>query len=193
MITDEACSRLLAAIDAYDTGDGLIYDEVFREVQDRIASTGEADKIDIATLAFWKRSAQGAWISDLLRIPESTVRAATRSAFEATEDLIALQRLEVLPGYAAHGPLATALLTAYAPNTYAVLDDRALLALDRLGIPLSRKRGLTVRYFSRVRELRDGLTPRRPGVTTRDIDKGLFMIGLRPRKPSRTPVAEQPV
>lgn len=56
------------------------YDAVFWEVRGRIQEHGYARKLDLAALACWKRSAQGAWVSDLLAMPESKVREATASA-----------------------------------------------------------------------------------------------------------------
>ena len=186
VISAQDTARLLEAIEVYDRDTGPLYDEVFLEVHDRIAETGSAGKLDIAALAVWKRSAQNAWVTGLLSLPETHVRATTAAAFAAQDDLGALRALGVLPGYAAQGPLATAILTAYDPNRYAVMDDRALLALERLGISVSRSRGVTLRYLSAVRALVDTLQSRRPGVTPRDVDKGLYVLGVRPRRPTRT-------
>jgi len=195
MISPEGAKRLLEAIDVYDRDPGPLYDEVFLEVHDRIIESGSAGKIDIAALAVWKRSAQGAWITGLLSRPEAQVRTSTAAAFAAPDDISALRALSGLPGYAAQGALATTLLTAYDPNRYAVMDDRALLALDRLGTPVSRSRGVTLRYLSTVRALAEALRPRRPGTSPRDVDKGLYVLGVRPRRPTRrrTSSAQEPI
>jgi len=174
---DEVVERLLLGIDAYDRDGGLVYDEIFREVHDRIASNGDAGKIDIAAIAVWKRSAQGAWTGPLLGRPEAEVRAATSQAFSAEDDRAALGSLAVLPGYERQEALPTALLCAYDPVRYAVMDRRALAALASLGLGVGRTRGMTLRYLAQVRELRDQLADVRPGTTARDVDKGLFMVG----------------
>lgn len=125
----------------------------------------------------WKRSAQGAWTGPLLGRPEAVVRAVTRQAFSAEDDQAALRSLAVLPGYESQEALPTALLCAYDPARYAVLDRRALAALASLGLGVGRTRGVTLRYLAQVRRLRDQLADARPGTTARDVDKGLFMVG----------------
>ncbi len=187
MISAENGRRLLAAVDSYDRDPGPVYDEVFLEVHDRIVRTGSAGKVDIAALAVWKRSAQGAWISGLLNLPETHVRATTAAAFAAPDDESALKALSGLPGYATQGPLATALLTAYDPSRYAVMDDRALIGLERLGIPVDRSWGVTLRYLLIVRAVAETLRLTRPEISPRDVDKGLYVLGVRPRRPTRRP------
>ena len=187
MISDEDADRLLRAIETYDRDSA--YDEVFTEVHTRIAKAGSAGKIDVAALAVWKRSAHGAWTADLMSKPESHVRAATEAAFAAADDRTALRALAAVPGYKAQGPLATALLTAYDPNKYAVMDVRALLALDRLGTPVNEGLGITLRYLATVRALTDFLRPRRGDLSPREVDKGLYILGERPRRPTRRSAA----
>ena len=167
-------NRLLEAIDAYD---GETYDEVFREVHDRIASSGSAGKMDIAAITFWKRSGQGAWIKDLLNVPEETVRTTTAAAFAAADDGAALDALAVLPGFHRKEAIATALLSAADPQNFGVMDRRTLQALAALGRGVGTSRGLTLRYLTAVRDLRDELATVRPGLTARDIDKGLYVLG----------------
>lgn len=180
--------RLLKAIDAYDTPAGQVYDELLLEVGGRLRANGHAGKLDLAALAVWKRSAQGSWIGNLMNTPESVVVTATRASFEAAErhdDLGALVALRPIPGYCRQEAMASALLTAYDPIRYGVLDRRALFALEQLGLPLPRTTGMTLRYFEVVRSLRDHMEPARPGLTARKIDKGLYVLGERPRRPRR--------
>jgi hypothetical protein len=169
---------LLAAIDDYDEKHHH-YDDVFREVQDRIAQHGEAGKLDLAALTLWKRSAQGAWVSSLLHTDEKSVREATRRAFEASDDLQALGALAVLPGFASQAAMATAVLAAHCPREYGVMDRHALKALTAYGRDVGRSRGQTLRYLDAVRVLRDDLAAVRSGITARDVDKGLYVYGRR--------------
>ncbi len=176
-LTDEARHRLIETIDAYDTPTGLIYDEIFHEVHDRIERSGDAGKIDIAAITFWKRSGQGKWIGRLLQVPETEVRAATRQAFQAKTDQAALEALAVLPGFKQKEAISTALLCAYDPTEYAVLDRRALSALNTLGYGVGKSLGMTLRYLDTVRALRDDVRTIRPGTTARDLDKALYVLG----------------
>ncbi len=138
-----------------------------------------ASKSDIAILTFWKRSGQGAWTGRLLSLPDFEVREATRIAFSAETDSAALDALSSMPGFRAQDAIATALLCAFDPARFAVMDWRARAALDRLGLGIGDGRGRTLRYFERVRAMRDSLDSARSGITSREIDKGLFVLGAR--------------
>lgn len=177
-LSDAHRQALVHALEVYDTPAGSVYDEILHEVHDRIARAGDAGKVDIAAITFWKRSGQGSkWISALLQRPESEVRAATRAAFAADDDGQALAALAVLPGFKQKEAMSTALLCAYDPMNYPVMDRRALKALDAIDHGVGRHRGMTLRYFTTVRELRDALTTERPGTTARDVDKALYVLG----------------
>jgi len=180
-LDDEAAERLLRAIDAYDADDNR-YDEVFTEIGDRITEAKEAGKLDLAALITWKRSGQGAWVKDLLATPETRVREVTREAFATVGDLPVLNALAVLPGFESQEAIPTALMAAYDPEDWGVLDDRACSALNSLGLSVGNHRGKTLRYLTTVRTLRDHLAQWRPGITARDVDKGLYVLGERPRR-----------
>jgi hypothetical protein len=186
MISEDGIRLILTAITEYD-GSESNYDEVFLQVQANIAANGCAGKVDIAAITFWKRSAQGAWIRELLSVPEADVQATTRRAFEAVDDRAALKALSVLPGFRSQGPLATALLTAHDSDNFAVMDRRAFTGLGRLGIEMARGTGETLRYLSTVRQLRTAASRLRPDITTRDIDKGLYILGYTERAPGTAP------
>lgn len=168
--------RLLQAIAEYDRS-FPVYDEVFAEVHQRITASGDAGKTDIAVIGFWKRSAQGRWVGELLNVPERDVRAATRAGFAADSDGEALKALAVLPGFASQEAIPTTLLTAFDPVGYGVMDRRARKALDDLGFGVGTSRGMTIRYLEQVRDLRDQLRPTAPAITARDVDKGLYVLG----------------
>jgi hypothetical protein len=65
------------------------------------------------------------------------------------------------------------------------MDDRALLAVEGLGTPVGEGVGITQRYLATVRALTEFLRPRRAGLTPRQVDKGLYILGVRPRRPTR--------
>jgi hypothetical protein len=175
-LTPNQRRRLMAAIDAYDAGDNR-YDEVFLEVRQRITTSGWAGKLDLAAIVLWKRSAQGSWVKDLLATPEAVVREITRAAFATSGDLPVLRALASLPGFAAQGPIATALMAAYNPYDWGVLDSRATKALADLDRPIGKQqRDKTLRYLTAIRKIRDELANERPGITARDVDKGLWVL-----------------
>jgi hypothetical protein len=164
---------LLDAMDQYSQS----YDEVFIEVGERLREYGEAGKLDLAALICWKRSGQGKWVSELMELQDAEVRAATRKALVASTDQDRLDALAVLPGFRQKYAIATAVLAAYDPENFAVLDRRALKALERLGCPVIRGRGETLRYLDRTRDLRDQVRDGRPSVTARNVDQALWVIG----------------
>jgi hypothetical protein len=173
---DTTARRLVEAIEAYERAN-VEYDSIFHEVHERISADREAGKADIAVIVCWKRAAQGSWVSDLLARPEREVRQATRAAFAAADDGTALTRLAVLPGFARKEAISTALLCAFDPARWAVMDRNALNGLDLLNRGVTRSRGMTLAYFGRVRELSVCLADWRPGVNVRDVDKGLYVLG----------------
>ncbi|GAA1934176.1 hypothetical protein [Streptantibioticus ferralitis] len=63
------------------------YDEVFHEVAQRTERTGSLGKTDIAALVVWKRlSAQTPWVTELMTLPDTHVRAVTKRAVTAVRD-----------------------------------------------------------------------------------------------------------
>src|SRR6266536_6346237 len=172
---EDCVDRLLGAMSRYDPSG--FYDEVFTEVSDRIGERGEAGKADICVLITWKRAVQGRWITDFLLTPDAEVRDRTRKAFAAATDQQRLDALAPLPGFSAKYAMATVVLIAYAPVEFGGLDRRALHGLKVLGCPVTAGRGVTLRYLERVRELRDAAAARRPGVTARNIDQALWVLG----------------
>lgn len=73
--------------------------------------------------------------------------------------------------------MATAVLTAYDPEEFGILDWRALKGLERIGWPIVRGQGETLRYLLLVRELRDAARVERPSVTARNMEQGLWILG----------------
>jgi hypothetical protein len=112
-----------------------------------------------------------------MELPDAEVRAATREALAATTDQDRLDALAVLPGFRQRYAIATAVLAAHDPENFAVLDRRTLKALQHLGCPVLRGRGETLWHLDRIRDLRDQVRDRRPGVTARNIDQALWVLG----------------
>lgn len=168
--------ELLRAIEQYDRDDPY-YDEVFCDTSRRIRQRKEASKADIAAITFWKRSAQGAWTGKLLALPDQHVREVTREAFAADGDAAKLRALAPLPGFKGQNAIPTALLCAFDPAEFAVMDRRAHNALGRWGLGVGQQRGVTLRYLKRVRAIREHLRPQREEIMSREVDKGLFVLG----------------
>lgn len=172
--------RLANHIETYEQR-SQTYDELFESTSDRIRRRHQADKRDLAALAFWKHlNCNTVWVGRLLDIADEEVCAATRVAFRAIEPGDRYSVLaERLPGCRNWGPYASTILCAYDPENYAVRDRRALVGLQRLGCGIEAGAGLWRRYHERVLELRDALraVPGWSDATARHVDKGLFDIG----------------
>ncbi|MFI5689133.1 hypothetical protein [Streptomyces sp. NPDC051636] len=183
------------------------YDEVFHDVAQRTERAGSLGKTDIAALTVWKRlSAQTPWAAALMSLPETQVRAVTERAVTAARDT-ALSRSEAartgrsimseLPGFRTGDALASAVLTAAAPQRMAVYDRRVQHALDTLGLTLTHAPGRYGRYLQFLNDLLEHSGAHANGWTARDIDTALYWIG-RPTQAARhspahrqTPTAQQ--
>lgn len=176
-LTSAQRDDLIAAMDSYP----VLYDEVFFQVNERLKESGEAGKLDIAAITFWKRvRPTRRWVEPLMLKRDVDVRAVTREAFASgRHDRAALRALAALPGYGNQGPLATALLCAWDPEHFAVMDVHAHNGLKMLGLGVDRGSGEAIRYLEQARKLRDELRPDRPRTTARDVDKGLYLLGKR--------------
>ncbi|PRX50858.1 hypothetical protein B0I33_1019 [Prauserella shujinwangii] len=186
-IPDSAWPLLAAARASYGTQAEQTYDEVLREVAARIAATGSIGKTDIGALVLWKRiRADTLWARRLGDTPDEQVRAATAAAVAAvTADRLPVAdagrqgcaELRSLPGFG-HGPaLASALLTAAAPDRMAVYDRRAVAGLSRVGLDLDSGPDLYGRYLERVEALRALAAEHGADWRARDVDVALFHLG----------------
>ncbi|KHJ74201.1 hypothetical protein QR64_03035 [Rhodococcus sp. Chr-9] len=165
---------------------GSSYDEVLAEVQARAAQTGSIGKADIGALMLWKRlNLSTMWSRKLNEMPDSKVRAITRSAIELARDLSvptpeaagsARSVLLTLPGCRQGAAVASTILTAGAPDRMAVYDRRAVDALVVLGYP--HPNGYYRRFLATVCDLVE-LLNQEAGVNwcPRDMDKALFILG----------------
>ncbi|MET3944127.1 hypothetical protein [Corynebacterium mucifaciens] len=188
-LTGTHIDQLIFAHDAYMASANDHYDDVLREVSERIAVTGSAGKTDIAALVCWKRlNASTIWVKDLMQMPEHDVREATGLAFqrarsaaqisEAAADAIAT--LHPLPGLRRGRAVASAVLAAGVPERMAVYDRRAHASLQNIGIPIAYTSGVYSRYMSAVEALRDDVNASR-GLQwrARDVELALYWMSSR--------------
>ncbi|MBO0913288.1 hypothetical protein [Streptomyces laculatispora] len=183
---------LVPARASYLAGVSPHYDEVFHEVAQRTQHAGSLGKTDIAALVVWKRlSAQTRWVTALLSLPDTHVRAVTERAVTAVRDTT-VPRSEAartgrgiiweLPGFRTGDALASAVLTAAAPHRMAVYDRRVQHALDTLGLTLTP--GRYGRYMQLLDNLLEHDAARADGWTARDIDTALYWTGRPDPAPS---------
>lgn len=184
----EGLADLLAAYDEHKRTVSESYDEVLADVSTRIAESGSIGKLDIGALVLWKRlRADTLWARRLMATPEKDVRSITAAAVTAANDrnLSTAEAgrqsrdvLRKLHGFRNGFALASALLTAAAPERLAVYDRRAHTGLTMLG--LAPKRGYSYGdYIERLEVLRLAAHDRGRGWTNRDVDLALFSLGAR--------------
>lgn len=190
---DRAWDVLIPARAGYLADVSPHYDEVFHDVVQRTERAGSLGKTDIAALVVWKRlSAQTPWVTELMSLPDTHVRAVTERAVTAVRDT-ALTPGEAartgrgiiweLPGFRTGDALASAILTAAAPQRMAVYDRRVQHALDTLGLTLTPTPGRYGRYLQLLDDLlKHGGAPA-DGWSARDIDTALYWTGGNPLQP----------
>lgn len=183
----EIVDRLVAARDEYEDPASEHYDEVLNEVADRAASVGSLGKVEIGALVVWKRlRANTPWVMSLMGKPDAEVREITAAARTAALDPSlsvveaagqARNALKSLPGCRGGGnAVASAILTALAPDRMAVYDRRAYSALSLLfdgDVPRSNS---YADYMKTVDDLRQQVGR---GWRNRDVDLALFTLGER--------------
>ncbi|MFE5618287.1 hypothetical protein [Streptomyces sp. NPDC056524] len=163
------------------------YDEVFWDVAQRVERLGSLGKTDIAALVVWKRlTAQTRWVTALMSLPDSQVRAVTEQAVASVQDF-SLSRgeaakagrgvLSELPGFVRGDALASAVLTSAAPGRMAVYDQRVQRAIDALGLTLTDRSGRYGRYMDLLDTLLEHSGGRADGWTARDVDTALYWAG----------------
>lgn len=188
-LAGEAWQTLLRAHEGVRSGVSPAYDEVLIEVSERVRVSGSVGKADIGALLFWKRlRADTRWVRDLMAMSDAEVRLATTKAVAAANDTsldvpAAASRgraaLSALPGFARGDALASALLTAAAPERMAVYDRRAQKGLETLGFSLSAARGRYGRYMCIVGDLTLTAKHRGQNWRPRDVDLALYWLGGR--------------
>jgi len=193
-LSDEQWTRLMEASEKYRESVCSSYDEVFDQVIDRVARNRWLDKRDIGVLVFWKRlRADAPWATRLHCTPDEDVRSVTTQAVAAvhnaeTPDHVAAadgrRVLSSLPGFGRGDALASALLTAAAPDRMAVYDRRAHAGLGLLDLGLTNAPGRYGRYMALVGEIVAQARERGTTWRPRDVDLALYQLGGR-RKTAR--------
>ncbi|MFF7209379.1 hypothetical protein ACFZAU_02445 [Streptomyces sp. NPDC008238] len=186
-LPDGVRSTLTAAREAYRAAVPAAYDEVLTEIAERARDTGSLGKADIAALVVWKRlQASTAWVVELMNLRDAEVRAVTAAAVRAVRDphtprggaaREGRRALLPLPGCRTGDALASALLTAAAPDRMAVYDRRAQFGLERLGYQLTPAPGRYGRYMDLLDDLLARSGPDTDGWTARDVDTALYWLG----------------
>ncbi|MGW3202370.1 hypothetical protein ACWDBD_49385 [Streptomyces sp. NPDC001118] len=192
-LCDRVWDVLIPARAGYLAGVSPHYDEVFHDVAQRTEHAGSLGKTDIAALAVWKRlSAQTRWVTALMSLPDAQVRSVTEQAVTAVRDTTVPRSVAArtgrgiiweLPGFRTGDALASAILTAAAPQRMAVYDSRVQHALDTLGLPLTPTPGRYGRYLQILDDLLHHGGTRADGWTARDIDTALYWTGGNPLQP----------
>ncbi|WP_405835112.1 hypothetical protein OG528_00095 [Streptomyces platensis] len=198
-LAPEQWQRLASAHQAYTDTVSPYYDETLRRVAQRACASGDIGKADIGALLMWKRlRADTPWAAELMALADADVRRATAAATTAARDTTLSRStaaqagraaLTSLPGFHTGDALASAVLTAAAPDRMAVYDRRAHSALHALGITLSHAPGRYSRY-SRYIETIDQLLADAPGPirnwSARDLDTALYWLNTTHRNAQRT-------
>lgn len=192
-LPDGVWSTLSTAREAYRAAVPAAYDEVLTEVAERARDTGSLGKTDIAALVVWKRlQASTAWVVELMNLRDAEVRAVTAEAVHAVRDQDAprgasarrgRKALLGLPGCRHGDALASALLTAAAPDRMAVYDRRAQFGLEQLGYQLTPAPGRYGRYMDLLDDLLVRSGPDADGWTARDVDTALYWLGRQATAP----------
>ncbi|WP_256257130.1 hypothetical protein [Streptomyces sp. MUSC 14] len=83
----QAWDTLIPARASYLADVSPHYDDVLHDVAQRTEHTGSLGKADIAALVVWKRlSAQTRWVTALMSLPDTHIRAVTEQAVTAARD-----------------------------------------------------------------------------------------------------------
>lgn len=185
-----AWASLVEARAKYDATASPFYDEVLDGVTRSIRESGSIGKADIGALLFWKRlRADTPWVRDLHEMADDDVRAITAPAVAVVQDVsVGLPEaagagrglLSPLPGFRVGDALASALLTAAAPDRMAVYDRRVQIGLDALQIPLSAAKGRYRAYLTLIEDLLRNVPPNvQASWRPRDVDLALYTLGGR--------------
>ncbi|ALO05673.1 hypothetical protein AQF52_0071 [Streptomyces venezuelae] len=185
-LAPEQWQRLAAARRAYTDTVSPHYDETLQEVTRRACTSGSIGKADIGALLMWKRlRADTPWAAELMALADTDVRHATAAATTAARDTTLSRSagaqagraaLAHLPGFRTGDALASAILTAAAPDRMAIYDRRAHSGLRTLGIPLSHAPGRYSRYIETIDQLLAAAPAPIHTWTPRDMDTALYWM-----------------
>ncbi|MFE7215368.1 hypothetical protein ACFY0A_43085 [Streptomyces sp. NPDC001698] len=185
-LTPEQWQRLASARLAYTDTVSPYYDETLQHVTQRACDSGDIGKADIGALLMWKRlRADTTWAAELMALPDADVRRTTAAATAAARDTTLSRSaaaqagradLAPLPGFRTGDALASAVLTAAAPDRMAIYDRRAHSALHTLGITLSHAPGRYSRYIKAIDQLLAAAPAPIRDWTARDMDTALYWL-----------------
>jgi len=139
-------------------------DSAARAAGARAARGGQYSREDFLTIVRWK-SARA--LSRAERNAPAAVEQMTRAAFNADDEVTRVLHLVSLEGVGV--PVASALLHFAFPETYPILDFRALHSLGDMRRRTQYSPAFWSNYVKRCQDLAD-----RAGVTIRDLDKALW-------------------
>lgn len=186
-----AVQPLADALGSYTRRASPHYDQVFEQVSEHVAATGELGKADIGALVVWKRlNASTTWAAELMKTDDAQVRKLTRAMIDATTRSSdsppdrargARNALLELPGCTTGDALASALISAADPQDMAVYDQRAHQALTTLGLPLSNRHGRYGRYIEIVTDLRAAAATHGLVWSARQVDLALYTLAALPK------------
>ncbi|WP_329392635.1 hypothetical protein OHA45_37115 [Streptomyces lydicus] len=185
-LAPEQWQRLASAHQAYTDTVSPYYDETLQHVTQRACDSGDIGKADIGALLMWKRlRADTPWAADLMALADADVRRATAAATTAARDTTLSRSaaaqagraaLASLPGFRTGDALASAVLTAAAPDRMAVYDRRAHSALHTLDITLSHAPGRYSRYIETIDQLLATAPAPIRNWSARDMDTALYWL-----------------
>lgn len=185
-LAPEHWEQLAAARQAYTDTVSPYYDETLQEVTRRAYTSGSIGKADIGALLMWKRlRADTPWAAELMALADTDVRRATAAATTAARDpTLSLgaaaqagrAALARLPGFRTGDALASAVLTAAAPERMAIYDRRAHSGLHTLGITLSHGPGRYSRYIETIDQLLAAAPVPIRTWAPRDMDTALYWM-----------------
>ncbi|MFJ2736030.1 hypothetical protein [Streptomyces sp. NPDC087317] len=185
-LAPEQWQRLASARQAYTDTVSPYYDETLQHVAQRACVSGHIGKADIGALLIWKRlRADTPWADELMALADADVRRTTAAATAAARDTTLSRSaaaqagraaLAPLPGFRTGDALASAVLTAAAPERMAIYDRRAHSALHTLGITLSHAPGCYSRYIEAIDQLLAAAPAPIRNWTARDMDTALYWL-----------------
>jgi hypothetical protein len=165
------------------------YDDVLREVSDRIDASGSVGKSEIATLAFWKRIPTDSWAESFLSLSEAKVREVTAAVVEAAREpdvVVAASKARVLlrglPGFRMGSAMSSAVLTAIRPDGLAVYDRNANRGLKRVELDLADDEpDHYAAYMRRIEQCRaEARAVRGHEWSAHQVDLALYVLGKMP-------------
>ncbi|MCK4324877.1 MAG: hypothetical protein KAW89_10125 [Armatimonadetes bacterium] len=152
-------------------------DDIIFEVHGRVSTDGDLGKKDFLAIVKWKARRALGWAR---RNDPETIKLVSRWAFAAPIPGLRAYALTCLVGVGVR--MASAILIAYDPDNYTVMDDRARATLETLGLnepELSPSMSLDDwktygAYLTVCKRLARGL-----GVSLRILDRCLYLLNGR--------------